>query len=68
MPLYEYSCRECGDRFEVLQSMNQGAAGLVCPSCGHPEVAKQFSTFAAATSGGKSAGAAPACGGGSGFS
>lgn len=72
MPLYEYSCRECGHRFEVLQRMNEGSEGLDCPRCGHPEVSKQFSTFAAAVAGGSTAGrgaaASGACGGPSGFS
>ena len=75
MLLYEYACRDCGHRFEVLQRMGDGAEGLVCPSCGHPEVSKQFSTFAAgggASSGaGRDLAAGPSCGGGacgSGFS
>ena len=72
MPLYEYACRECGHRFEVLQRMGDDARGLVCPSCGHPEVSKQFSTFAAggadSSGSGRSVAAGPSCGGGSGFS
>lgn len=47
MPLYEYRCRECGHRFEILQRLGQGADGLECPQCGAPGVEKQFSTFAA---------------------
>ncbi len=53
MPLYEYRCPECGQRFEILQKIGQGAEGLACPRCGAGRVEKQFSTFAAAsTSGG----------------
>ncbi len=66
MPLYEYACRECGHRFEVLQRMSEGADGLACPICGHGEVTKQFSTFAGTVAGGSDrgagAGAASACG------
>ena len=47
MPLYEYRCRECGHRFEILQRLGQGAEGLECPHCGAPGVEKQYSTFAA---------------------
>jgi putative FmdB family regulatory protein len=65
MPLYEYLCRDCGHRFEVLQRMGEGADGLLCPRCGAGELAKQFSTFAgsAGASTGASAPAA-ACGSG----
>jgi putative FmdB family regulatory protein len=51
MPLYEYSCRSCGERFEVLRRMGAGSEGLSCPRCGSEEVAKQFSTFASAGAG-----------------
>lgn len=64
MPLYEYRCRECGHRFEILQRLGQGAEGLECPHCGAPGVEKQFSTFAA--SGGVSSRGAHPTGGGCG--
>ena len=69
MPLYEYQCRECGHRFEILQRIGEGSEGLACPSCGEARLDKQFSTFAS----GASSGSSPApssgggCGGGSGF-
>jgi len=46
MPLYEYACRSCGRRFEVLQRVGEGSADVRCPACGAADVAKQFSTFA----------------------
>ncbi|HUK13396.1 MAG TPA: zinc ribbon domain-containing protein [Thermoanaerobaculaceae bacterium] len=73
MPLYEYSCRDCGRRFEVLQRVGADAAGLACPACGGAQVTKQLSTFASSVSssgGGSMPCGAPnasACGGG-GFS
>ncbi len=51
MPLYEYMCRGCGARFEVLQRIGAGAEQTVCPKCGGHEVAKQLSTFASAMAG-----------------
>ena len=63
MPLYEYQCRDCGHRFEILQRLGEGAEGLVCPSCGQKHLDKQFSTFA---SGGSSSTSTPAAGGGCG--
>ena len=69
MPLYEYACRECKRRFELLQRLGADRTGVVCPACGSAEVDKQLSTFASAMS--SSGGAMPcgapsssACGGG----
>jgi putative FmdB family regulatory protein len=62
LPLYEYRCAGCGHRFEVLQRVGQGAAGLDCPQCGKDSVEKEFSTFAGAVPG--SVGGAAASGGG----
>jgi putative FmdB family regulatory protein len=50
MPLYEYTCRGCGRRFEVLQRLGAGREGVACPGCGSTEVVKQLSTFASAGS------------------
>ena len=31
MPIYEYECKSCGNRFEQLQEMRAGAPA--CPKC-----------------------------------
>ena len=62
MPLYEYSCRECGRRFEVLQRIGADATGVVCPGCGTGTVSKQFSTFASSVAGGAGTTDAMPCG------
>ncbi len=62
MPLYEYSCRECGRRFEVLQRVGADGSGVVCPGCGASAVTKQFSTFASSIPGGASASGPMPCG------
>lgn len=33
MPTYEYSCKDCGEQLEVVQSFTDDAL-TVCPSCG----------------------------------
>jgi putative FmdB family regulatory protein len=33
MPLYEYACSVCHDRFERLSSISEGATSE-CPACG----------------------------------
>jgi putative FmdB family regulatory protein len=49
MPLFEYSCRACGHKFETLV-LSQSRT-VSCPKCSSEEVQKQFSTFGTATSG-----------------
>ena len=43
MPLYEYDCLKCAARFEVLI---RGPQPVVCPSCGHDQLARVLSSFA----------------------
>ena len=59
MPLYEYRCQSCEHQFEVLQRLGDGAEGQRCPGCGHDEVARLFSTFAASTGSGQGEAAMP---------
>lgn len=35
MPTYEYACRECGHRFDAVQSIHDDAL-TECPECGGP--------------------------------
>ncbi len=43
MPIYEFKCRDCGDKFEKLVRLGASAEGIKCPSCDSPQVAKQIS-------------------------
>jgi putative FmdB family regulatory protein len=63
MPLYEYVCRACHERFEVLQRIGDGAEGVRCPECGAPEPERKLSTFAATVGGGSSSAVGDAGGG-----
>lgn len=42
MPLYEYECRRCGKRMEILQRLDESPLA-VCPECGG-EVRKLISS------------------------
>jgi putative FmdB family regulatory protein len=54
MPLYEYYCTTCENRFELLRSLDRGdARDETCPA-GHPGAKKVLSVFATVTSGGDS--------------
>jgi putative FmdB family regulatory protein len=47
MPIFEYKCQECGARFEKLIRRDADIDTLACPACGHKDVSKELSTFAA---------------------
>jgi len=68
MPIYEYRCKDCGNRFSRLQKIGASADGVKCPKCEGEKVERLLSSFAS-TSGGDSPAASPSahtCG--SGFS
>jgi putative FmdB family regulatory protein len=46
MPIYEYKCRECGDRFEKLVRSASQEQETQCPACCSPNVARQMSVCA----------------------
>jgi putative FmdB family regulatory protein len=47
MPIYEYACRDCGARFEILIRRPADTDSLACPKCGASSPERQLSTFAA---------------------
>ena len=51
MPIFEYQCDDCGNKFEKLVRRSEEAQGTECPSCGHHHVTTQISSFAARTNG-----------------
>ncbi len=50
MPLYEYYCRECGSKFELLRPMSRMDEPAACPQ-GHGGAQRVLSVFAAFSSG-----------------
>ena len=44
MPIFEYICKGCDQRFEKLV---QGSARIECPVCSSTKLEKQISVFAA---------------------
>lgn len=57
MPIYEYQCKECQRRFELLRAYGQKDAEAACPACGATRATRQLSVFAAPVSGGEDGGA-----------
>ena len=63
MPIYEYSCEDCGTKFEKL--VRRQGDGVACPSCGQSHLKTELSTFAAHAGNGKKQSAEmPSCPGG----
>ena len=50
MPLYEYYCRRCEARFELLRSMSRSEEPATCPS-GHEGAERTLSVFASFSKG-----------------
>ena len=69
MPLYEFECTRCSERFEeILRNLEQ-AAEVTCPECGCEDVERLQSGFATiGGSGGEGVSPAHSCSGRGGFS
>lgn len=46
MPIYEYECPECGERFELRRSIADSDSETECPKCGAKEARRVLSLFA----------------------
>lgn len=46
MPIYEYECSACGERFERLTSARAKDSRTACPSCGAEDTGRVPSSFA----------------------
>ncbi|MGE0451799.1 MAG: zinc ribbon domain-containing protein [Vicinamibacterales bacterium] len=53
MPLFEYTCRGCGQQFEYLTRAGQAPA---CPTCASSDLEKQLSVFAVSAGSGSASG------------
>jgi putative FmdB family regulatory protein len=52
MPIYEYICDDCGERYErIVMSQKQG---ITCPKCSSAKNTIQLSVFVAPSNGNKS--------------
>jgi putative FmdB family regulatory protein len=51
MPIFEYSCNDCGTRFEKLVRNN--SEEIACPSCGEKHLKQELSVFAAHANSGR---------------
>jgi putative FmdB family regulatory protein len=45
VPIYEYQCASCGERFEILCGHSERDEKAVCPSCGGRDVRQVLGGF-----------------------
>ncbi len=68
MPIYEYRCQDCDDKFEVMRSMSQADSPIECEHCHGNHTKRMLSTFNAHGESGAvthSSGGCASCSGGS---
>ncbi len=61
MPIYEYSCLDCKQKFEALRPISQADSPLPCQACGGENVKRKASVFYAMSGGHSVAGTAGGC-------
>jgi putative FmdB family regulatory protein len=62
MPIYEYECTNCGERFELLRSIADSDEEIKCPKCERKSPKRVVSMFGTTSS---NMGCAPSASGGS---
>jgi putative FmdB family regulatory protein len=45
MPIYEYECLKCGQRFELRRSIVDSDSNINCPKCGAEKPQRVISAF-----------------------
>jgi putative FmdB family regulatory protein len=45
MPIYEYKCRKCGEKFEEYRGVYESDTEVRCPKCGSQDTERQISSF-----------------------
>jgi len=45
MPIYEYVCKDCGKRFEMLRSIKEADSPIACKSCQGYQTQRALSVF-----------------------
>jgi putative FmdB family regulatory protein len=64
MPVYEYQCDECGQKFDLFLRSVKRESTPVCPHCGSEQVHKAISLFGVGNQGSVSASGGVSCGSG----
>jgi len=65
MPIYEYRCDECDEKFELFVRSTTQKANPTCPKCGSKNARKNISLFGVGGASGNSQAGAASCAPGS---
>lgn len=69
MPIYEYVCLDCGERFELIRSMKEADSPIACEACESQHTSRMLALFNAHSAGrvvaGSQSGGCASCSGGS---
>lgn len=63
MPIYEYTCQDCGKHFEALRSIKDADSPISCKHCESRQTRRQISVCYAQSGGKVIAGGGHSCGG-----
>lgn len=63
MPIYEYTCQDCGARFEAMRMMKDADLPIHCKSCLGTNTRRAISRFNATSSGRSLTASNNGCGG-----
>ena len=55
MPIYEYECQSCSEKFEMFRSISDADIEIKCPKCDRNNSQRVFSRFATGASYGEGA-------------
>ena len=59
MPIYEYECRNCGEKFELRRGITDDDSEIKCPKCEAANPRRILSVFSTGASGGVCAPSSP---------
>jgi putative FmdB family regulatory protein len=45
MPIYEYKCRKCGEKFDAYRPLSASDGMVKCPKCGEKNPERVFSVY-----------------------
>jgi putative FmdB family regulatory protein len=64
MPVYDYTCKSCGQRFDKLVKSAENRDKAACPKCGSKQTSRALSVFAVGAEGSAKSAAedTPMCG------
>ena len=61
MPIYEFRCKDCGNKFEVKLPMSKAGEKQNCPACKSNDTNRNFAAVSVVNSNISNSGSFPSC-------